>query len=116
MNQRRVPPHGLAHVGDSPRDERVDAVLDVVFPAWHGLDVGLYRSVAVALRDLRVAACKKAGFTTASLEAAFFATFADLLDVLPTIVFTRKRRGVAYCATSQFSSARGRVHLYPCTN
>jgi hypothetical protein len=27
------------------------------------------------------------------LEAAFFATFADLLDVLPTIVFTRKRRG-----------------------
>ena len=52
----RVPPHGLAHVGHGAHDERVEAAPDVALPARHGRDVGLHGGVAVALRDLRVAA------------------------------------------------------------
>src|SRR3984893_16114247 len=54
--QRRVPLHGLAHLGHVPHDERVEALPEVAFPARHGRDVGLHGVVAVALRDLRVAA------------------------------------------------------------
>jgi hypothetical protein len=103
--ERRVPPHGLAYVGDSPRDERVEAVADVVFPARHGRDVGLHECVAIALRDLRVATCEKGRLLDGPLGGGSFATFADFLDVLP-IVLTRKRRVVAYCANSQRTAAR----------
>src|SRR5688572_5592147 len=54
--ERRVPLHGLAHVGHGPRDERVEALPDVALPARHRRDVGLHRGVAVRLRDLRIAA------------------------------------------------------------
>ena len=52
---KRIEGRGIHETGDSPRDERVEAVPDVVFPARHGRDVGLHGCVAVALRDLRVA-------------------------------------------------------------
>src|SRR5262245_48603493 len=54
--QRRVPFDRLVHAGDGALDERVEAAPDVAFPAGHGRDVGLHGGVAVALRDLRVAA------------------------------------------------------------
>src|SRR5262249_13469006 len=57
--ERRVPLHGLAHAGNGARDERVEAAADVAFPARHGRDVGLHGGVAVALCDLRVAACEE---------------------------------------------------------
>src|SRR4030095_4755794 len=52
----RVPFDRLAHLRDSVRDERLEAPADLAFPARHGRDVGLHGSVAIALRDLRVAA------------------------------------------------------------
>ena len=55
----RVPFDGLAHAGDGAHDERVEAAPDVAFPARHGRDIGLHGGVAVALRDLRVAACEQ---------------------------------------------------------
>ncbi len=54
--QRRVPLHGLAHVGHVPHDERVEPAPDVPLPARHPGDVRLHRGVAVGLRDLRIAA------------------------------------------------------------
>ena len=85
----RVPFDRLAHAGDGARDERVEAAPDVAFPARHGGDVGLHRGIAVALRDLRVAAREKTGFAATRLAAAFFATFADFLDVVLAIAFTQ---------------------------
>src|SRR5438046_1858771 len=55
----RVPFDRLAYTGDGARDERVEAAPDVVFPARHGLDVGLHGGVAIGPRDLRVAACEE---------------------------------------------------------
>src|SRR3979409_155614 len=55
----RVPFDRLAHAGDGAHDERIEAAPDVAFPARHGRDVGLHGGVAIALRDLRVAACKE---------------------------------------------------------
>ena len=97
------------HAGDGAHDERVEAAPDVAFPARHGRDVGLHGGVAVALRDLRVAAREEdrlrglrrlcdfgavlrglAAFAAARLAAAFFATFVDLMDVLLAIAFTRR--------------------------
>ena len=78
--ERRVPFHGLAHAGDGAHDERVEAAPDIAFPARHGRDVGLHGGVAVALRDLRVAARKQDRLRRrAVLAAAFFAAFADLV-------------------------------------
>src|SRR5215218_1289857 len=57
--QRRVPFDRLAHARDGAHDERVEAAPDVAFPARHGRDVGLHGGIAVALRDLRVAACEE---------------------------------------------------------
>src|SRR5438445_6009636 len=57
--KRRVPFDRLAHAGNGARDERVEAVPDVAFPTRHGRDVGLHGSVALGLRDLRVAACEE---------------------------------------------------------
>ena len=54
--QRRVPLHGLAHVGHVPHDERVEALPEVALPARHPGDVRLHRGVAVRLRDARVTA------------------------------------------------------------
>lgn len=51
----RVPFHGLAHARDRVRDQRVEATADLALPARHGGDIGLYRPVAVALGDLRIA-------------------------------------------------------------
>jgi hypothetical protein len=49
-----------------------------------------------------------AAFAATRLAAAFFATFADFLDVLPAIVFTPglRRRCVARCATWWHTAAR----------
>ena len=52
----RVPFDRLVHAGDGAHDERVEAAPDVALPARHGRDVGLHGGVAVALRDLRIAA------------------------------------------------------------
>ena len=52
----RVPFDCLAYARDGAHDERVEAAPDIAFPARHGGDVGLYGSVAVGLRYLRVAA------------------------------------------------------------
>src|SRR5882757_482462 len=52
----RIPFDRLAHAGDGARDERVEAAPDVAFLAGHGRDVSLHGGVAVALRDLRIAA------------------------------------------------------------
>src|SRR5690606_26767774 len=52
----RVPFDGFAHSRTGPGDDRVETAADILFPAWHRCDVGLHRSVAVALRDLRIAA------------------------------------------------------------
>src|SRR5688572_22918312 len=52
----RVPFDRLAHAGDAADDQRVEAAPDVAFPARHGRDVGLHGSIAIGLRDLRVAA------------------------------------------------------------
>src|SRR4051812_34024171 len=54
-----VPFDRVAYAGDGARDECIEAAPDVAFPARHGGDVGLHGPVAVALRDLRVAACEK---------------------------------------------------------
>src|SRR5438105_11367530 len=51
----RVPFDRFANPGDGAHNERVEAAPDVAFPARHGRDVGLHRSVAVGLRDLRIA-------------------------------------------------------------
>src|SRR5436190_485779 len=55
----RVPFDRLADAGDGAHDERVEAAPHVAFPTRHGSDVGLDGGVAVALRNLRVAACEK---------------------------------------------------------
>src|SRR5262245_47316635 len=52
----RVPLDSLVHVGDRARDDGVEALPELAFPARHGRDVCLDGSVAVALRDLRIAA------------------------------------------------------------
>src|SRR6516165_8600179 len=52
----RVPLHDLVHTGNSARDERVEALADTLFPARHGCNVGLHGSIALAFRNLRVAA------------------------------------------------------------
>ena len=52
----RVPFDCLAYARDGAHDERVETAPDIAFPARHGGDVGLYGSVAVGLRYLRVAA------------------------------------------------------------
>src|SRR6202140_2664554 len=54
--ERRVPLHGLAHVGHIPHDERVEALPEVALPTRHPGYVRLHRGVAVRLRDARVAA------------------------------------------------------------
>jgi hypothetical protein len=54
--ERRVPFDRLAHAGDAALDERVEAPAEVALPARHRGDVGLHGRIAVALRDLRVAA------------------------------------------------------------
>src|SRR5712672_110356 len=53
--QRRVPLHGLAHVGHVPHDERVEAPPEDALPARHPGDVRLHRGLAVRFRDARVA-------------------------------------------------------------
>ena len=111
----RVPLDGLAHAGGRAHDERVEAPPDIAFPTWHGRDVRLHRGIAVALRDLRVAACEESrlcalrnadfgavlrrvdAFATTRLVVAFFATFTDVLGVLPAIVFTP---GLPHCSGS----------------
>src|SRR5262249_7783861 len=57
----RVPLHGLAHVGHIAHDERVEALPNVALPAGYRGDVRLNRSIAVRLRDLRVAAREEDG-------------------------------------------------------
>ena len=52
----RVPPDGPADAGHGACDERVQAAPDVTLPARHVRDVRLHGGVAVALRDLGVAA------------------------------------------------------------
>src|SRR5229473_760325 len=59
--QRRVPLHGLAHIGHVPHDERVEAFPEVALPTRHRGDVRLHRGVAIRLRDLRVAAREEDG-------------------------------------------------------
>src|SRR5262249_13031580 len=54
-----VPFDRLVHARDGTHDERVEVAPDVALPAGHGRDVGLHGSGAVALRDLRVAACEQ---------------------------------------------------------
>src|SRR5207248_818596 len=57
--ERRVPFHGFAHSGSTAHDERVEALSYVALPARHRGDVSLHRSVAVRLRDLRIATRKE---------------------------------------------------------
>ena len=76
----RVPFDRLAHAGDSAHDERVEAAPHVAFPARHGRNVSLHRGVAVALRDLRVAACEEDGDFLPGL--AFAPAFGFLTDAL----------------------------------
>jgi hypothetical protein len=57
--ERRIPLHGLAHVGHVAHDERVQSFPEVALPAWHRGDVRLHRGVAVGLRNLWIAACKE---------------------------------------------------------
>src|SRR5262245_40122726 len=52
----RVPFHGFAHAGHVAHDERVEALPEVALPARHRGHVRPYRSIAVGLRDLRIAA------------------------------------------------------------
>src|SRR5690606_6854044 len=52
----RVPLHRLLHVGDLAADNGVDPAPDRALPARHGRDIGLYPCVAMAFRDLRIAA------------------------------------------------------------
>jgi hypothetical protein len=103
---------------------------DVAFPPRHRRDVGLHGGVALAPRDLRVAAreegrfCDLAGlrlrrllarfaaFASARLVAAFFATFADFLDVLLAIAFTR--RCLRY-ATVRRRAASADIHCHQST-
>src|SRR5262245_3738841 len=54
--ERRVPLHGLAHARHAAHDQRVEAPAEVALPARHRGDVRLHRRVALAFRDLRVAA------------------------------------------------------------
>jgi hypothetical protein len=54
--ERRVPSHGLSDIRHGAPDQRIETAPDVAFPARHGRDIGLHRGVAIALRDLRVAA------------------------------------------------------------
>jgi hypothetical protein len=54
-----VPLHSLVDVRHVAHDERVEIAPDAAFPARHSLDVGLHGGVAVALRDLRIAACEE---------------------------------------------------------
>src|SRR5262249_14553700 len=54
--ERRVPLHGLAHIGHAPPDERVEALAEVALPARHRGDVRQHRGVAITLGDTRVAA------------------------------------------------------------
>src|SRR4051794_28849599 len=57
--ERRVPFDRLAHAGNGAHDECVKAPPNFVLPARHRRDIGLHGSIALGLRDLRVAACEK---------------------------------------------------------
>jgi len=72
--ERRVPLDSFAHVGDGAHDERIEAAPDVAFPPRHGGDISLHGSVAVGLRDLRVAACEECGLS-AGLGGDFLGTW-----------------------------------------
>src|SRR3546814_17831399 len=52
----RIPLDRLAHPGNGLLDELVEATTDGVLPPRHRRDIGLDRCVALALRDLRIAA------------------------------------------------------------
>ena len=54
--KRRVPLHGFAHVGNVARDKCVETLPEIALPAGHRGDVRLHWSIAVGLRDLRIAA------------------------------------------------------------
>src|SRR5262249_22530777 len=54
--KRRVPLDRPVHVEDGAGDDRVEAAPNLAFPARQGRDVGFHGGIAVALRDLRVAA------------------------------------------------------------
>ena len=54
--ERRVPFDGLVHARDCAYDECIEAATDVAFPAWYRGDERLRGRIAVASRDLRVAA------------------------------------------------------------
>ena len=86
----RVPFDRLAHAGDGARDERVEAAPDVAFPARHGGDVGLHRGVAVALRDLRVAAREKGRLRGHPLGGRLPRDLRRLLGRLVDHAFTRR--------------------------
>jgi hypothetical protein len=85
--KRRVPLHRLPHVGDVALDEGVEAAPDVAFPARHRGDVGLDGGVAIALRDLGVAACEEDGVHGRPRGDSLLAIFAELLDLSPVIAF-----------------------------
>src|SRR5688572_16917971 len=57
--ERRVPFDRLVHATDGALDECIEAAADVAFPTGHRGDVRLHGSVAVRLRNLRVAARKE---------------------------------------------------------
>ena len=60
--ERRVPPDRFAHVRYSANDKVVESAPKIVFPTRHGGDVGLDGGVAVAFRNLGVAAGEEHGF------------------------------------------------------
>src|SRR5690606_38204864 len=57
----RIPFDRLAHAGDGALNDRVEPAPDIAFPAGHGRDIGLDGAVALALRDLRIAAREEDG-------------------------------------------------------
>src|SRR5690606_20091990 len=77
--ERRVPFDGLAHARDCARDDLVEAASNVTFPAWHGRNVGLYGSVAVALGDLRIAAREEDRLSGSRFGCGLFRGFRRLL-------------------------------------
>src|SRR3546814_6810379 len=54
--ERRIPLHRLADVGDGTLDQRVQPPPDTLLPPRHRIEIRPHRRLAMAFRNLRVAA------------------------------------------------------------
>jgi len=57
--QWQIPFDGLVHVRNDALDECIEPVSDVALPTRHCRDVSLDGRIAIGLRDLWIATCKK---------------------------------------------------------